>query len=383
MHLRSRIKNRKKNIYCHRNNRYFLNHAKQEVEEQKIAAASWRFFSDRKVPQIAKISSITIHTEFFPEYFCVSNWKFETTSQRLLFFLLLSQMIIPTVSYVNHHTEIHDLPVENFTHREFSCIKKVDGISRGKICEKNGIIYFMKNIDVTENTQGLLEVFNREFVKNNIGAKTPNSNIFYDELTKQYHIASKKIDDFRPAKDFYAALQTHQDNPHANLARRDVAKLAVAMTFIDDLHDENWGVDKNGIVIVDVDSVGQNFQNLDNYHVLASLLKFNLNASGFYDISLSNILQMLDIYKDMLEKPLPRSHDICQLSHDEYRTLLKLYIKACEEAITKIKLKFPHLGLHDSSVSVLRELNVAFNRLADETLKKIPSRKIAVSRLCP
>lgn len=248
-----------------------------------------------------------------------------------------------------------------------------------KVCELNNEIYYLKS--ATEHS--IKEIFAREFVKKNLGIRAPDTELLYEKkgrvsylgvsIQSEYYVASKAIEGFVEAANFtakgmqifypeYYDNQQIQNNFIKHIGEHGIAKLAVAMTFFNDLHGRNWGYDKHGIVIIDVDHVPD-----DNISSFFSIITENLERLDSMGITLSldHIYKMKSIYENMRHIPIPKIQDKqVGISNETYQNLIVAYIKACDIAIQKIEKDHPLTSYSAPSFLVSHTLRDAFKEVA-------------------
>lgn len=119
------------------------------------------------------------------------------------------------------------------------------------------------------------------------------------------------------------------------IGKNEIAKLAVALTFFNDLHRNNWGIADNKLVLIDVDAMPNTFS--------AFLQTAVFNANHFMNkyvghLTSTHLQEMIAIYKSMKFKPLPVVHESVDMQKELYHKLLSAYIEACEYALARVKL---------------------------------------------
>ncbi len=254
-----------------------------------------------------------------------------TSPWQILFtFLILSSYMIREVECVtNVKRDRINNQLVNTLPPHAVCTQKNEGISEGMVCQFHGKTHFMKVVpmtipdaDKTNNVRLSTEEFNRRFVHDLIGINVPSTH-FYKATNNDdtFYVSSENIEDLQsidPDKDM-----------DIQLGPEGVAKLAVAATFIADLHLKNIGYNTNGLILIDVDSVNKTPDSIPAY-LKRAVYGIRLHAPP---LSLRNLRQMIEIYKSMSTKPLPALHNSFHLTRKLYLAMLDIYIKACNDAI--------------------------------------------------
>lgn len=292
------------------------------------------------------------------------------TWQALLLLLIVCPAVVAQTGVFNHLTSrsVHDYPLEELPPAA-NCWGKRQGISSGKVCQIGADTYFLKSLQQRPSMQernaepgkpGMVtyEEFNRQFVRQNIGARAPVTR-FFREATKYGHeelyLAGKKVDGLK-----FVSSWDGQKN-------RDVARYAVAATFIRDLHNANYGYQDDALVFIDVDSVDQ---------VPGSVLDYLNIALHFFgwrveSMSLQNFIEMKEIYEKMQHTPLPKFHDDFKLTNEVYQDVLRIYIKACDDVIAHAS-KRKHAGYANTPDA---KLNYAWKESVNNAKTEILKQK--------
>lgn len=305
-------------------------------------------------------------------------------------FLLAATAIFYTVETPSAHSYLRapnweGIPAKDVTDKLSSC-KGPDywrpEIHAKKICQIDDAEYFMKAA-ADDSTD---EAFAREFAINVIGIKAPSTEFMYEkkgvayglfghQTTSEYFIASRKIDNFKsgnslrpPAISFFNFFdnQRYYDNFRINIAKKigehGISKLAVAMTFYDDLHENNWGYDKDGLVLIDVDTMPQSVSAFFDSAILNTRLF--LNWISRITLTVNNIKDMKAIYESMLHKPMPVINHVTTLSPEMIETVIKAYIEACNYALQRINHKMGQLKHQIPSIAVTNILIDGFREVS-------------------
>ena len=226
------------------------------------------------------------------------------------------------------------------------CTSNKEGVSHGKICDVEGTTHFLKPVPIIKSSNETgkqepisFEEFMRQFVQNNIGAKVPKARFFKETTMKvdKHFIGSEMIEGLKFAND---NILTDKE-----LGPQGVARLAVATTFIQDLHNKNWGYTKDGLILIDVDSAHNPPKTIKHYIdiAVAGLNPKEWAPYASFPLSVFNVRQMKDIYKKMLQTPLPKYHREFHLTKELYTEVLNLYINACQATIDYIRHARPTL----------------------------------------
>ena len=252
------------------------------------------------------------------------------TWQALLLLLIVCPTVVAQTGVFDHLSSrsVHDYPLVELP-TTANCWQKRQGISSGRICQIGAVTYFLKSLqerssmherNAVPGKPGLVtyEEFNRQFVRQNIGARAPETRFF--QVAERHgdgklYIASKKVDGLK----FSGAVKP-----------QDMARYAVAATFISDLHNSNYGYQDDALVLIDVDSVNNIPAGVLGYLNLA-LESFGWRVDS---MTLQNFIEMKSIYEKMQSTPLPKFHDDFQLTYEVYQEVLRIYIKACDDVIT-------------------------------------------------
>ncbi|MFZ2314228.1 MAG: hypothetical protein WAW86_01040 [Gammaproteobacteria bacterium] len=185
-------------------------------------------------------------------------------------------------------------------------------------------------------TNALEVKFNQEFVQCNLGIQHANNKIF--SIDDKFYSGSKFISEFQSLDSYLDPLdRLPNKKAHASImARYDfgddtICQLAVAYTFIDELHRNNVGFNENGLVIIDSDSQIQT-KNAVTYAQLnaQSAYKFPFYLSG------NDFLRMKEMYIKMQSIPLPEDPTNVGISSEVYQTLLTNSINMCDRIYKKL-----------------------------------------------
>ncbi|MHB1220755.1 MAG: hypothetical protein ACYC0J_02040 [Gammaproteobacteria bacterium] len=185
-------------------------------------------------------------------------------------------------------------------------------------------------------TNALEVKFNQEFVQCNLGIQHANTEIL--SIDDKLYSGSKFISEFQSLESYLAPLdRLPNKKDHASIMVRydfgddAICQLAVAYTFIDDLHANNVGFNENGLVVIDSDSQIQT-KNTVTYAQLnaKSVFKFPFYLSG------NDFLRMKEIYIKMQSIPLPEDPTHVGLSSEVYQTLLTNSINMCDRIYKKL-----------------------------------------------
>ncbi|WP_367607664.1 hypothetical protein [Legionella sp. W05-934-2] len=279
-------------------------------------------------------------------------------------FLLLAAATMNLARGSNNELTWEGMPVRNVTDQLNFCSTLpswFSGVNTKKTCLIDDSQYYMKAI----SSNSLQETFAREFVKKNLGIAVPDTellyeangeayNFFYIPVKREYYIASKEMDNFTKATNFIPSLYSFFDSSdkvgffermRKNIVQKigeyGVAQFGVAITFINDLHNlNNWGYDKKGLVLIDVDSM-IDCKDITNFFDFAvSNLRDHKHWGGM-DFSYNNIKQMKSIYKKMQNKSIPKIHEKVDMNNETYQDLLSCNFAACELALRKIESQMP------------------------------------------
>lgn len=283
------------------------------------------------------------------------------TWHALLLLLIVCPAVVAQTGVFNHLTSrsVHDYPLEDLPPTA-SCWNKREGISTGKICQIDADTYYLKALQEMPSMQernaeqgkpGLVtyEEFNRQFVRKNIGARAPETRFFREAVGynhEKLYLAGKKVDGLNFVSRWNS--QEHQD----------VARYAVAATFINDLHSANYGYQDDALVLIDVDSVNRLPGGVLDYLNIA-LESFDLRVDN---MSLQNFIEMKEIYEKMRRTPLPKFHDDFKLTNEVYQDVLRIYINACDDAIV-------HGGKFKSALGANRPLQ-GLNQVWEESVRR-------------
>ena len=271
-----------------------------------------------------------------------------------------------------------------------NCTKKKHGVSAGKICDIDSVRHYLKVVETEDKyadrkTNSLLGIYNLALLKNSLDVTVPEVYIVFEEngtyflqdkteVPAVFYVASKEVDSFTTASDLLKKMHREllvqqQKNPHStpNLAsikrqlivskigESGIAKLAVAGTFVQDLisNDGNWGYNAQGLVIIDVDN---SLSSLDEYLAEAARVHRNIEL----DFSINTIKMMQQYYAIMLQRSLPVIHPSVDINGIFYQTLIHLYLRACNNALLKIKKQYPELAVELPTKEVNNLLTESF-----------------------
>lgn len=202
------------------------------------------------------------------------------------------------------------------------------GNSHGVICQFDGAEHYLKLFKPEPGNAQLraagdyvsYEAYNSEFVKNNIGTQVPEVKFYKKSpAEKEIYKASKRIDGL-----MFTGRKTASNE---QLGNAGVAKWAVASTFIFDLHPNNVGYANNELMMLDLDGYIE--------RPSKSFLENLINAAfSIYvtspELSLLDLDQMIEIYREMQKKPLPKYHDELNTTEKMYQRLLQKFITISE-----------------------------------------------------
>src|SRR3990167_9659322 len=251
--------------------------------------------------------------------------------------LLLLLIFLPQVFAKTNNQRIlangvkvnNDIPVALLP-RDANCRRNPLGVSKGEICNIGGKTHYVKlfkPIKSWKNHHLSYQEFNHRLIESIIGIKTAVVS-FFTENTLMY-IASEHVNDikFIQGQDGFNILE-----------QSDIAKWAAASTFIYDLHTNNVGYTKEGIVALDLDGHDRPLTN--------NLLINMMNAAHSIYIhtpwlSLDNLKQMKQIYREMQNKPLPEYHDYFHLTEEMYKDMLNAFITICDNVIADLEPTLP------------------------------------------
>lgn len=207
-------------------------------------------------------------------------------------------------------------------------------------------------------------------MQQHIGVPAPETKFFKQkhEGIDYIYIGGKDVKDLKHAGVIAYLLDQCPDE----IGENGVAQLAVANTFIRDINRMNWGYNDDGLVLIDVDNANRLYeqpQNLSEY--------IDIAISGIrhysYGLSLNNLVKMIEIYKNMRNKPLPKFHQEAGLNKELYDEVITVYIATCKETYTQIKNKFPTMPANQRTmqinkhfVSLLSQYQTSYLEMARE-----------------
>ncbi len=298
------------------------------------------------------------------------------------------------------------LPVKDVSRFITRCGQKTSGVSAGKICSINQKTCYLKAIEINEfsvdrRTNALLGLYNLDMLRLTLPVTIPNTYLVYEEGGKyvmdseivghaEYYIASEQVSYFETAnalkkqanRDFLKREKSRSDTRACRksierewvvkyIREEGIASLAVAGTFFQDLvmNEGNWGYNRAGLVIVDVD---HSPESLEEYLAEAARMPHNIGI----DFSTNTIKMMLTAYKKMMSISPPSLHSSVNMSPSFYQTLLSSYALACEKTLEKIALLYLKPALNQPLPEInqfLAESLLASLRLIQNTAPQ-PSR---------
>lgn len=276
-------------------------------------------------------------------------------------------------------------PVKDITGLTTSCRSKPSGYTPGKVCKIHNKTYFLKK-EGFEGDDPLFSKYNFLFAKNNIGITVPKAKIFY-EYNYDYYLATKEVRDFMPARVLKlhdASIRTdlgieddeeiHKPKLVEKIGKQGVAKLAVAETFFADFNPGNWGYDKNGLVLVDLDKGPK----LWYQYFTSARCDETSNLFRRVLLSIDDVIEMQKIYRTMLTKPVPKLHASVDMHEDMYKALLDVYIESCQHIIDTYKNKrspsFPYEINHELKKVIATLGNEHYARMSQSQKSKINTR---------
>lgn len=263
-----------------------------------------------------------------------------------------------------------------------------------KVCQIDGDEYFMKG--ATDDSA--IEAFGREFAISVIGVKAPKTEFMYEKngivygnygfrLSTDYFIASKKIDNYKGGYDLRSPLVSYfvDQQRYINKFRYDVAKkigehgisqLAVAMTFFNDLHLNNWGYDSDGLVLIDLDTMPRTVAEFFDTAIYNT--RFYLTWVSGISLSVNNVKDMITIYESMLDKPIPVINEKVELSPEIIKIVIRAYIEACrytlqrisDEKPIRIRYGVPSIDVNRLLIDGFREVSLKYDKSYSRQIKK-------------
>jgi hypothetical protein len=278
--------------------------------------------------------------------------------------LLLLLIVCPAVAaetrvldFVVPEMRIHNQPVARLP-ANAACKLKAEGISQGKICDVKGQTYFLKSFPIfstkpvpgdktSKRTIVVQEEFNRQLMRK-AGVRVPQTQFFKqveNSGQRKLYIGTEKI----------AGIQFADGKQVSDkeLGPKGVAKLAVASTLIADLHDQNYGWDANGLVLIDTDGVNTVPGSIDIQIGIAEYAIENTVPP----LSLYDLRQMVKIYEKMRAAGLPEFHEEFGLTNERYAELLNIYIKTCQQTLAAVHRLYPNFSSSQPHFGVNSEWN--------------------------
>lgn len=219
----------------------------------------------------------------------------------------------------------------------------VTGHNPKKRCVIGDDVYYMKAISF----RSLGEIYNREFTQKNLGIMTPNTEIMFEKNGYAYYengaravanlyVSTKNLPDYEPAFSFFKSypFTRHDNRPFfkEKMGEHNIAKFAVASSFIGDLTWLNFGKIRKKLVLVDVDDLPKNLIAILN--AASDNLAENF-ISQEISLTLSDIKRMKKLYERMLTMPLPKVHPSVDMPQDVYIDAINIFIECCEVTINQ------------------------------------------------
>lgn len=230
------------------------------------------------------------------------------------------------------------VPAIDITGKKTGCEPVPYGFSGVERCQVDGQLWYMKPV-ATILRDSLRGFYNMRFARETLGLRVPNSAYFYERIergslsflgdAKKMTFASEAITDFVNAVDLLATYRTgffsydvsrFRENVVERIGERGLAQLIVASSFFGDLHSANWGLDNESLVLIDID---QSPTQLKSY--FSELRPGEIRL----DFSLTTVQEMLVIYNDIADKPLPVLHKSVDMTQERFDVLVKLYQEIC------------------------------------------------------
>lgn len=289
--------------------------------------------------------------------------------------LLMLLIVVPAVvaetrvlDFVAPEIKFHNLPVARLS-ANAACKVKGQGINAGKVCDVAGTTFFLKKFPIhavkptdsakaaapipaaksTKRKVIVQEEFNRHLLKK-VGVKVPQTHFFKQlENTGKHHfyIGTEKIDGIK-----FGDRLTVSDK---ELGVNGVAKLAVAGTLIADLHEENYGWNEDGLIVIDADGADMIFHTIDKFVDVAEYaMKYTIPP-----LSLQHLEQMVKIYEKLLRAGLPEFHEELFLTKEKYFELLNIYMETCQQTIKMIQQSHTDVSRRKSEIWA----NLAWNHV--------------------
>ncbi|MES2218142.1 MAG: hypothetical protein V4501_07005 [Pseudomonadota bacterium] len=253
--------------------------------------------------------------------------------------------VIQNLSSGNSRTQNPERP-DMFTQNilgvtQKTCWLKQMGINQGRKCLISDKTYFMKLANDQTNFR-FQEAYNLLFLKNVLNINTPQFGYVQDG---QLYFATLEVPAFNMAVQLQMNGPDFQAQLSNTISSSDIAKLAVARTFIADLTKlENWGYTPEGLAIIDADGGlhddGTTImpKTAEEYFKLASE---SMSVSDFsapfhlgFELNLDHIAQMKTIYEKMRLEKLPDVDPSVNLDKTLYAEVLNVYIKTCNSILT-------------------------------------------------
>ena len=291
------------------------------IREIMLSQNAWQLVSKR-----GENGLCTPHSKHNPEY---KVSAFNITQQYSLF---SSTMHSPSqvVNRPSQDITYKGLLAEDISLKIRDCTSKPAGITPGKVCYVNGKRYFLKKADSQGDS---LTAINNFKLAQNLGITVPQIKFFYEKGKPGFYLASEAIAGFQTAQalkdtSFFAnENQIDRDKTVAKIGEKGLVKLAVARTLFTDFNLQNWGFDKNGLVLIDLDLSPSHLSDYFSWW-----RTYALNAN-FFKLSIDNVAEMRTIYKVLLAKPPPKTHASVDMTQKKYNALLMGFINACTRVI--------------------------------------------------
>jgi len=249
--------------------------------------------------------------------------------------------------FFHRYKKYQSIPMQDIRHKKIDCERKMVGASEGKICNIDGTTYYMKKIvpaAENENNKPVLGAYNHRFLRENIGIQVSPETDFLcmnENQRTNCYFSSKKVEHFLEAITLCRGKKKNwcdYDNHEIinKIGEKSVAELAVANTFIKDLHSMNWGyrttirnIGQNRLVILDTDNILE--RDLET-HIEFVHKQFSKKRFGI-PLRLIDVFYMKNIYLAMQRKPVLTFHKSVDMPPELYKVLLRIFIEACDRTL--------------------------------------------------
>lgn len=173
-----------------------------------------------------------------------------------------------------------------------------------------------------------------------------------------YYLASKEMIGFKVADGLSFEKWQYLITKHNNLA-----KFAVAQSFIGDLHGGNYGFLNEQLVLIDIDSIHPEQRDRHPTLSLSEHIQRHCHQTKFNMelhlplLSRNDLITMITIYEEMAATATttPKLHPCFDMPDEVYYSMLGIYIQACKSALESYGSAMPDFNRHKKTAKKEKE----------------------------